>query len=440
MNKKGIMIVGLIAVVAIGLLLFTTGDQSAEQKYEGTTIRVLAWADAHTAAVKKMIPEFEEETGIKVVFDDLPTSSLSEKAAMNLTGKTGTYDLVAIDEPFVPKFAKYLLPYEEWPEPNVAQGKVKLDNLAGPAVQGSTWQDTVVGLPINGNVYMMIYRKDLFNDSANKKAYKEKYGYELQPPKNLDQLKDVSEFFYQPDNELYGWGPFTTVSEGLTVEAMWVLRSFGAEILTDDLKPALDKGKAVEAFEYYKELLKFSPPGKLAYGHPERIQAMNTKNLTIMQQWPAIIPSHEDEEESLVAGKVGYMKNPAGPAGPAAVTGVWALGMPEVSEKKEAAAEFAYWWASKEAGQKLVEKGMSPVRKDLLKDEDLQEKYPWYQAQLENFEIGVNRPRFPEYSELSEIIRKYFAKAINEEMTSEEAVDAMDIEIKELLAENGYIK
>ncbi len=435
--KRKLVIISLVLLLSLSLI---SGSLWAAEPYAGTTIRVLAWADAHTAAVKKLIPEFEEETGIDVVFDDLPSSSLMEKAAMNLTSETGTYDLVAVDEPFMPRFAKFFIDYNNWPQDTTYYSQVKVNNLADAAVMGATWQNKVAGLPINGNVYMSVYRKDLLEDPAEKEAFKKEYGYELKAPQNLDQLLDICKFFYRPDENLYGWGPFTMTSEGLTVEAMWILRSFGTGILTEDLQPALDKEKAVAAFDFYKKLLETSPPGKLAYGHPERIQAMNMGQLVFMLQWPAIIPSHENEEESLVVGKMGYMKNPAGPARAAAVTGVWALGMPEASQNKKAAAEFAYWWASKDAGLKLVENGMSPVRKDLLSDSELQNTHPWYEAQLENFTIGVNRPRFPEYSQISEIVRSYFAEAINGEMTSTEAVEMMDQKIKEVLDEYGYLK
>ncbi len=440
MRKRNLVLLVMAFLVLSIIGLSGCAKKEDEQTYSGTTIRVLVWADAHTEAVKALIPEFEEETGIKVVFEDLPSSNLTEKIAMNLVGKTGTYDLVAIDEPFMPKFAEYFVPYTEWSEPKVLDKKIDLDELVEAAVQGATWKDTVYGLPVNGNIYMMIYRKDLFENPTHQQAFKEKYGYDLKQPETLEQLLDVSEYFYQPENGLYGWGPFTLTSEGVTVETMWVLRSFGTRILSDDLQPVLDKEKAVQAFEYYKQLLNTSPAGKLAFGHPERIQAMNVGNLTIMLQWPGIIPDHENEEESMVAGKVGYMQNPAGPGGRAAITGVWALAIPKDAENKAAAAEFAYWWASKEAGEKLVKKGMSPVRKDLLTDPDLQKEYPWYQAQLENFEIGVNRPRFPEYSEISDVVRTYFANALSGEMTSEQAVNEMDQKIKEILEQNGYLK
>ncbi|MGM0409758.1 MAG: extracellular solute-binding protein [Bacillota bacterium] len=402
--------------------------QESDNLYENSEIRVLVWRDAHTEAVKKKVSEFEDKTGIKVTIDDLPTQSLTEKMAMNLTSETGKYDLVAVDEPYVPKFASFFINYNEWPEPKVIEEKVDLDIVPEGAVKAGSWQNEVKGLPINANVYMFAYRKDLINDEDNKKAFKEEYGYELQQPKTLEQLHEIGEFFYN-NNEIYGYAPFTVKSEGATVEFMWLLKSFGTDILNSDLEVVLNVDKAVEALDYYSKLLEVAPPSKLSMGHPETIRNMEMGQLFSTLQWPAIIAGHENPEKSEVAGDLAYGTNPEGPGGSAAITGVWTLAIPESSNNKQAAAEFAYWWGSKESGRDLVEAGMSPMRTDLLTDPDLQAKYPWYEALLKNLngDVAVHRPRFAQYPRVSDEISNYFSKVISDEMEAREAM----IELKE---------
>ena len=406
-----------------------------------TTINVLVWDDAHTKAVKSLIPEFEKVTGIKVNFIALPTRSVLEKAAVGISLDRTDYDLVSIDEPFVPQFGDLLLPYPLWPKGKIFE-KVDLKDIVEGAVNAAIWEGSARGLPINGNVYVYIYRKDLFEDPKNKEEFKKEYGYELNPPNTFKELLDVSKFFAKKPN-MYGFGPFTIKAEGVTAEAVFIMSSFGTDILKvsgKTVKLALDRKKAIEAIKFYKELLETAPPGKLSFGHTERIQAFNMGQIAVMFQWPALIPNHEDPKQSLVAGKIGYMVPPSGPARRVAVTGCWILGIPKASKNKTAAAEFAYWWASKEAGKKLIEAGMSPVRKDLLSDPELQKTRKWYQASLEAFKYGISRPRFKDYARVSEVIQVYWTKGISGELTPEQAIDSMYNEIYKILKEEGYVQ
>lgn len=422
-------------------LIFILSISIAQKLPYTTTINVLVWDDAHTKAVASLIPEFEKTTGIKVNFIALPTRSVLEKAAIGISLDRTDYDLVAVDEPFVPQFGDLLLSYNLWPEGKVFK-KLNLNEITEGAVKAAYWGGVARGLPVNGNVYVFIYRKDLVDDPKNKDEFKKKYGYDLRPPDNFNQLRDFVEFFTNPP-KMYGFGPFTIKAEGVTCEAVFMFSSFGTDILKvsgDRVSLVLNKEKAVKAMNFYKELLKYAPPGKLSFGHSERIQAFNTGQIAIMFQWPAMIPNHVDPKQSLVADKIGFIVPPAGPERRVAVTGCWILGIPKATKNKQAAAEFAYWWASKENAKKLVDAGMNPVRKDVLGDPEIQAKKPWFALNLESFKYGISRPRFKAYARISEIIQVYWTKGISGEMTSEAAIDAMYSEIYRVLKEEGYAK
>ncbi|GAA3314418.1 hypothetical protein GCM10020331_006880 [Ectobacillus funiculus] len=50
----------------------------------------------------------------------------------------------------------------------------------------------------------LIYRKDLFEDEANKKAFKEQYGYELQPSKKRGRNMKIQLSFFTRDTNRDG--------------------------------------------------------------------------------------------------------------------------------------------------------------------------------------------------------------------------------------------
>jgi multiple sugar transport system substrate-binding protein len=170
----------------------------------------------------------------------------------------------------------------------------------------------------------------------------------------------------------------------------------------------------------------------MSMGHGERIGAFSDGLVFSMFQWPGIVPSHENEDESMVAGNIVYTAPPAGPARRAAVRGCWIFGIPKASKNQAAAAEFAYWVNNYEVGLKLAEEGMTPVRTDLL--EELSTEKPWYTGMAEAGKFAVSRPnRSTHYPEYSDVIKTNWLAAVTNKMTPEEAVEATINGLNELL-------
>ncbi|MGC8820090.1 MAG: hypothetical protein ACP5PP_03110 [Fervidobacterium sp.] len=67
-----------------------------------TTIKVLAWDDALTQALKEGLPDFEKAAGIKVILELIPSGNLLQKIGVSVTVDKTDYDLVTVDEPFIP--------------------------------------------------------------------------------------------------------------------------------------------------------------------------------------------------------------------------------------------------------------------------------------------------------------------------------------------------
>jgi multiple sugar transport system substrate-binding protein len=402
-------------------------------------VNVLVWDDTHTESVETQIADFEEATGITVNFERIATRSIVEKMAVAVTAESSDYDLVSIDEPYVAMFAELMSSYEEWPEGQTFE-KVGLDEVMPKAFEAGVWDGQNKGLPINGNVYVWMTRRDLIEDPAHQEAFKEAYGYDLGVPETLDQLVDMGTYFKE-NTDVYGFGPFTKKSEGATCEAMSYFRAYGTQVLDrkeGDYEVVLDKDKAVQAMNMYKTLLDIAPPGGADWHHAERTAAFSLGQVFAMFQWPSIIPSNENAEESMVAGKIIYGAPPAGPAGPAPVRGCWILSIPKAAQNKAAAAEFAYWWGSYESGKKLVEAGMTPVRIDLLQDPELLETRPWFKGIFESMKHAINRPRFDHYTEISDIVQINWMAAVTGAMEPGEAADKIIEDCNKVLEKYGY--
>ena len=111
------------------------------KKYKGTTIRYLGWNEGWSVNMRQKLPEFEELTGIKVVWEQLAQDQHRQKAATELTAKNKDLDLifVAPDVDCVRYLkAGWLLPLDEF--------------LADPKMLPPVWEVLAKPLGMKGTV------------------------------------------------------------------------------------------------------------------------------------------------------------------------------------------------------------------------------------------------------------------------------------------------
>jgi len=422
------------AVLAI-LALMTLAVVGAE------TINVLLWDDPYPKALQQMLPEFEKATGITVNIEMLQPPQVYTKTAVAVGKDSSDYDLVAMDEGNIPIFSSLMTPFSEWPTGKVYP-KVDVKSVTPAMLDVGMWEGRLVGLPINGNLYVWMTRKDLIENPQYQKDFKAKYGYALGVPKTYQAMLDMGTFF-NDRGIAAGFGPFNGGPAGVLGEAIFMWEGYGTSFIdfkNGKYKVVLDKKKATEGMEFYKKLMKISPKGAETMAHVERQAAFaaDPKGVFSMFIWPAQIAAYEDPDKSLVAGKIIYSAPPAGPAKTAAVRGTWALGIPVASKQKQAAAEFAYWWASKDIAERLVEANTVPARTDALTDPRFAASKPWLAAIAESMKYATSRPRLKEIPQIQDVVKKYWIMGITGQMPCASAVDAIVNETNAILAKAGY--
>ena len=417
MLQKTILCILTFLFLLLGAAILHASALAAVNAPQPRSIRVLSFKDGHSMAVQAMLPEFEQATGIKVTMDLIPAPSVAAKVLTDQTGGAG-YDVYLVDEPYLPQLAPFLLPYEEWPG-HGAEPSPWRSAFVAPASAGAGFRGVSYGLPVNGNVYLYIYRKDWFEDPAERAAFKKRYGVELAPPVDVQSFSRIAEFFYRPPHR-YGFAPFTRSSEGTTVEAVWLFGLLGVQLFDQDLKVVASPDQVSEALGVYRTLMGYAPPGSRMWHHAERMRAYSRGLIAHMMTWPSFLRDLEDPNKSLVVGKTGYgtrttsLRSEAPPTNfeKSGVAGSWILALSKSTPNAQAATEFARWWAGPGAGERLVPKGMNPARKDLLSHVSLIQENPWFGAILNSFEHAQLRPRTQRYREVSQLISAAFTSAV----------------------------
>ncbi|MEN9528880.1 MAG: hypothetical protein RI932_753 [Pseudomonadota bacterium] len=399
----------IIFIVGAGLIALCVSCTRKQER----VIKVLTFRDRQSSALRAVLPAFEKEFAVRVQFDDIPASTVATKMMTDLAAG-GTYDVYAVDEPFIPQFHDALLPVEQWPKMQ------SIDNLSGfevKALEAARFQGATVGLPVNGNVYQYIFRKDLFENLVEKENFRKQFQRELQPAKNFTELLELAQFFHRPP-KLYGFGPFTKMSEGTTVELLWLLAGFGYRPGTTHL----DIQTITRALELYDALLKTAPKAARAWHHTERMSSYAKGRIAQMMTWNSFFFDLEDEHKSLVVGRTGYASSPGNDA--TGIAGTWIAGIRKNSKEAELAATFVRWWTSKEVNEGLIPKGLSTARADLLTRTDLGAKFPWLGSTHLNFNSAFLRPRHKQYRTTSDELSKAFTRWIAGQKTlAETATD-----------------
>lgn len=436
----------LLVIAVFCLLITATLLVAAEQKYAGVTIRVIAEQQNPTLAMQKQIPKFEEITGIKVELEIGPMDNVVGKEILALESGTGAYDLISIPYQFLGQLEEngYLLPLDPFldREDLKLEDFNKSDLISGMVSASGEWKGVSYGITSNSCIMIMFYRKDIFENSEEKAAFKAKYGYELKVPVNWIQYRDLAEFFTRkPGDNLmgetlkqsfYGTSIAGKRHDAMTCEWLNYAWSFGGGIFDEKGNLIIDNPKNVEALDYFKGLAKFSPPGVSNNTWDELTTQMQQGIVAMQIQWNDCAPSIEDPETSKVVGKVGYALIPKGEV-PVAHFGAWTYFIPVDAPNPEAAWLFLQWVNTYKVQKAIALEGGFPCLTSVYNDPELSEKLPYWKASLDAYEISTTRPRIPEWNIMNNEMMLELSMVISGEQTSAQALANLQKKYNDIL-------
>jgi multiple sugar transport system substrate-binding protein len=136
--------------------------------------------------------------------------------------------------------------------------------------------------------------------------------------------------------------------------------------------PALNTPEAIQAVEFYANLLKnYAPRGVLTYTEDQARQSLLTGRSSIFIHSSSWVTPILLSDESKVKGTSRVVRMPAGPVRDFPASNSQGLGIPKNAKNKKAAWEFIKWTLSPEISMRLVkEHGHSSVcRRSVIESE-----------------------------------------------------------------------
>lgn len=237
-----------------------TGVLHAAAQSAGGKVTVGLDSGAFTPILQVFAPEFREATGLEVEFVSYPLGNMYDQNLLALRQGEARFDAFDFWPNFTGDFGPFLTPLEEVG----TLADLGFDDIAAPFQLLNHYENKLVGVMIDGDMFVNTIRTDLFESGAEMEAFKAKYGYDLAAPTNWQQYRDTAEFFTRPDQNLYGAVEVTN----FFVYAFFINQfvQLGAEkgvrygdLFDEQMKPKLNNEIGVEALNRYREMTKFMP-------------------------------------------------------------------------------------------------------------------------------------------------------------------------------------
>lgn len=368
---------GLLLTIATATALAWTGVASAQNAAKtaveaakkicnGKTITIVWEAGLQSLDPTQFSgPLWEKETGCKINVVEVPTAEMFTKIMQEFRAGTGAYDALNVIPAWMPDLAQagaleVLDPYVD------KYGfRDELKKIA-PTYRDNqmTVNGKIYGFPDDGDVFVFYYRKDIFARADLKKAFKDKYKYNLAPPKTWKQFDEIGSFLTEKlkGEGIYGASffrqpPYTMFmfQERFRVEG-------GKFFDANTMKATVNSPIGVKVFTEMRNENRFMPPGVENFGFVENLALFLKGESAMTISWPpygrfaaGYLGSEKALDwvpKSMIAGKVGYALPPGGH--PELAAG-FALSVASTSKQKEAAYLFIQWLNSEEISNKRVQ-------------------------------------------------------------------------------------
>jgi multiple sugar transport system substrate-binding protein len=348
---------------ALGAAAFPVPAIAQSKPFAGVTLHGASFQHRFFTLLQNYIPEFEQQTGMKV---DLQLSAFpvyNQQANLELSSGGSAYDFVNVTFILAARWvaAGLLADLNEFTQdPNLTPADWNpKDFVDGAQVPYRDAKGGTFGYSWEGGAMLMgLSRMDLM----------EKKGLAI--PKTFAELQQVCAAINGTDNvngivsfQLHHWclPPY--------------IQGFGGNIFRNppaDIMPMLNSAEAVQALDYYAGLLKNAPRGVLTYTEDQARQSLLTGRSNIFIHSSSWVTPILLSSESKVKDTSRVVRMPAGPVRDCPASNSQGLGIPKNAKNKKAAWEFIKWALSPEISMRLVkEHGHSSIcRRSVIESED----------------------------------------------------------------------
>lgn len=395
-------------------------------------VDVVLFSMPYTQGLAELESDFEAKTGLTANIEVIGQNVFENRVTLSFTGKTGDVDVVHTPVIQVQRWIE-----AGWLQPITGQVDAmdsKDDILSGPLdaylVNEERW-----ALPFFAETGLMSYRKDILASAGFDKA-----------PETWEEMLEVAAKIHNDDTAAMAMRVAPGQGFNMFVFPM-VMRAYGGSFFKDyptDLTPAMNSPENLKALEVYSSLMNdYGPEGIGNFNFGEVAAAMQAGKVAMIVDGTSIIAQSVDPEKSQFSDQIELASVPSGPAGRSPAIAVHGLGIPADAPNPEASFKFIEWATSEDVLTKIALSQPYPDftrasvgnNADVLaKYESIHPKFLELRIAALNDAIGHYRPLLPQWPDIGLAVGESINAAINGIMSNEEALQAADEEIADLMA------
>jgi multiple sugar transport system substrate-binding protein len=385
-----------------------------------------AWADftilvpsgSEGDGLRAAAADYSSMKGTKIEIVQAPYANVFEQGANAGATKSGVFDIILMDDPWIPFFAEngHLEDLTSYfnamgvPGPDSDFLAKSLAVCRNPYNSGP-----FVCVPYVGNAQMFFYDGAKFGEQGVTGA-----------PKTWDDvIKAASAMTAAGGGRYFGYVFRGGEGNPVVADFMPIFWSYGADLFNADRsKVTIDTPEGANAMKTFMALKETAPKGVESYSADEVGRALAAGTAASSINWPNWVATFEDPSQSQVVGKISYSAIPSGTHAGASEIGHWTMGIMSASKNKQEAFDFMVWATSAEQIKISATRGNPPVRFSVFTDPELtsQEKFRHFPTLMEAINFSKPRPRHPKWPELENAFGIELSKAVAGTITPEEAL------------------
>lgn len=426
--KRRTFLGGAAGLIAAGALEYPKskgpGGRRAKAQDDSLSIAML---EVHAERLEPLIDAYAEQTDIDCAITPLAYGELYSQLSIALTQRSPDFDVVSLDDSWVPQFASFLQPFERLSATSsivvpIAQELARYPSDATPC-----------GVPWLGNAQFMVMRSDWLER------------FDQPEPSTWDETIEAASAItaaLEPNEELAAFGISTLTPHALIDSFLPVLRGFGKDLIDPETSiPQLDTPEALGAVAVFQQLAAMSPVESAATGEPTNIDRFGSGELAMMSNfWSSDLLQATGGEGGRIAGPIGCAQQPAQASiDRRSMPGVWIAAIPVGSERTDRAREFVEWLVSLESQLAMVDALLPPIAAPAYVDDALIDRQPHLPQLLDLLAGATPRARSPYYPQLELLLATELERMLDGELTGEDAMRAANLAMREFLSREGVL-
>ena len=382
-------------------------DKHYSSKHPDAVLTLALRSGTYSNVIKSCLPAFEKKFNIQCNVLELGEDDLHTLVANNTTG---AYDFCMVDGSWMAEYtAKGILA-------TLSELGYELDSDIIPATKKICYHKGNVYLaPYGGNVTVLLFNKIMLKEA----------GYEPEDIHSLEDILEICEF--QKKRHNLGFMYRGDTANNIVVDFLPILLSRGTYVVDENNNPTINTPEFSEAMHFY---LKMIQTGRAA-AKEDLIAAVSNKSATMGIGWPGWYTPTKNSSMDYIALNGRFREDR--PAYNANVYGIWAVGVPQNSTKKEYAVKLLSYLMDKEVQKSTVKYGGVPCRYTSLNDPGILQKFPQYNAVRAALEGGVYRPVMEEWPEFYTILGREMKLIIEGKKNVAEGLQTAQKDIEAML-------